>query len=204
MIDVNQKLFEAILSNNTEIAIQIIDSSKEIDADWRHEKNLTLLHQAAQNRLCAVVERLVAFGSDVNACDQFGNSVLKYAAAEPSLEMPDLIRVLLDAGADPNYANHHGFTPLHCVASHGFLEGSSRVANMLLSVGAQVNVQSSQGGYTPLHQVRGVNMLKLLLSAGADPLIRNHEGQTPQECLLEDEEIEEANAIAKYFLGPGT
>ncbi len=51
----------------------------------------------------------------INATDSLGNSALSYAARAGNLHG---INRLLDAGADINQANHHGWTPLmHAVAA---------------------------------------------------------------------------------------
>jgi len=74
------------------------------------------------------------------ARDARGNSPLMYAAA---LGSPESMRLLHDAGADPNTANDLDATPLMWCA------GDAVKVRMLLSKGANVNVRSKLGR-TPL------------------------------------------------------
>ena len=74
------------------------------------------------------------------ARDARGNSPLMYAAALGTL---DVLRLLLDAGADPNAANALGATPLMWCA------GDAAKVKLLLAKGAKVNVRSKLGR-TPL------------------------------------------------------
>jgi ankyrin repeat protein len=52
---------------------------------------------------------------DVNAGDQFGHSPLMFAAL---FGQPDLVRILLDRGADPNRRNVDGLSPLMIATAH--------------------------------------------------------------------------------------
>jgi ankyrin repeat protein len=74
------------------------------------------------------------------ARDARGNSPLMYAAALGSLES---MRLLLDAGADPNAANDFAATPLMWCA------GDDAKVRLLLSKGAKPDVRSKLGR-TPL------------------------------------------------------
>jgi ankyrin repeat protein len=56
-----------------------------------------------------MIEHLIKCGVDVNAKDSYGNTPLHYAAR---LKNPELIGMLLDAGADIDTANKKGCTPL--------------------------------------------------------------------------------------------
>ena len=152
----------------------------------------TALHFAAQKGDSPEVRRLIKAGTDVNVQDKNGNTPLKYASAEP---YPDVLRTLLSLGALPQLADHRGFTPIHCVAGHGFYEEAIEMAEILISAGADVNARSKVCGLVPLHEVRTVGMIDFLIHNGADPTIKNDEGQTPQEYLEEDGCIEEAEYL---------
>ncbi|KAH7935377.1 hypothetical protein HPB52_006764 [Rhipicephalus sanguineus] len=66
-----------------------------------------------------VVQRLFQLG-DVNAkAMQNGQTALMLAASHGRLEM---IKLLLDAGAEPNVQDNDGSTALMCAAEHGYIE----------------------------------------------------------------------------------
>lgn len=158
-------------------------------------KNLEL-HFAAQDGDVNEIIRLVASGIDVNILDQHGSTPLKYASSETSLAA---IRKLIELGADVNLTDDKGFSALHCTAGHGYYKENIEIARVLLDAGADINIQSKPPlSFVPLHEVRGLNMIKLLLSHGADPTILNGDGQVPEEYLLEEDYKEEANYIRSY------
>lgn len=53
-----------------------------------------------------------------------------------NFDKPEIVKILLDLGADPNAKNIVGFTPLHWAAQYGFIES----AKLLLAAGAEVDV----------------------------------------------------------------
>jgi ankyrin repeat protein len=77
----------------------------------------------------------------------------------------DAVRVLLDAGADPNQAGAFGLTPLHVAAR------DPRKVRLLLERGASVHAVST-AGYTPLMVAAVTNgseeVVRLLIARGAD------------------------------------
>lgn len=84
-----------------------------------------------------------------------GNGLLHLAADFGRVEM---LRLLLDAGADINMANNKGWTLLHCVAyaSTAGLSGGPEMLNsfidLLLAAGADVTAEAHGAGGTPLMQ----------------------------------------------------
>ena len=93
------------------------------------------------------------------------------------------VRTLLEAGADPNGADHYGTTPLlAAVGQRHFL-----TARLLLEAGADPNRKFAAGTpicnwETPLMDAAAdgdLKMVRLLLDAGADINGTNYCGQTP-------------------------
>ncbi|MBK8903526.1 MAG: ankyrin repeat domain-containing protein [Anaerolineaceae bacterium] len=84
-----------------------------------------------------------------------GNGLLHLAADFGRVEM---LRLLLDAGADINMANNKGWTLLHCVAyasADGLPGGPEmliRFIDLLLAAGADVTAEAHGAGGTPLMQ----------------------------------------------------
>lgn len=112
--------------------------------------------------------------------DERGNTPLLIAARNGH---PDVVRWLLEQGADPNVRNENGLTPLSAAAS----TGAPEVAKLLLDVGVDPNeVVRSQNPYLeiapPLIQAVRMNhpeLVRLLLKSDADPNIRDDEGRSP-------------------------
>jgi ankyrin repeat protein len=128
--------------------------------EMRSEKS-TPLHVFAQKQLLggiisakeAVegVEMLLKTGCNVNDFDAAGMTVLHRALAHDTISKDycssETIVFLLENGADPLLATTNGYSPLHLV--HG---GASRVVEILIAHGADMNSQLPRDGRTPLFQ----------------------------------------------------
>jgi ankyrin len=77
-----------------------------------------------------------------------------------------VVRSLLDKGADVNVATSDGYSALHAAVSLGFAE----MCKILISAGADLNARMRYGA-TPLFfaaRYNNLELISLLLSAGAD------------------------------------
>jgi hypothetical protein len=89
----------------------------------------------------------------------------------------DKVRLLLDAGADPNIQDDYGDTPLYRAA----YSNQAKTARILLDAGANPDLWDNFNN-TPLLQAasRGhFYVVRVLLEAGADPSIADRYGKTP-------------------------
>jgi ankyrin repeat protein len=119
-----------------------------------------------------------------NPPDARGNSPLMYAAA---LGSPESMRLLLDAGADPNTANVFAATPLMWCA------GDAAKVRLLLSKGAKVDAHS-QLGRTPLLIAAAYDgateAARLLIEKGADVNARDKSGMSVLQQAASSNHIE--------------
>jgi ankyrin repeat protein len=175
--------------------------------DEGHCSGCTLLHYAAGNSddQVAVAKLLVEGGADVNASESRHLTPLHVACTNQN---PALVRYLLanGAGAALETRDDWGNTPLLLAVAYvkerertvftpvGAVFGSQRASGpseeivvSLLDAGANVNATTAKGN-TALHiaAYKGYSqMVRLLLSRGADRTSRNPHGQTP-EMLAEE------------------
>lgn len=123
------------------------------------------------------------------ARDSRGNSPLMYAAALGSVES---IRLLLDAGADPNTPNNFDATPLMWCA------GDAAKVRLLLSKGAKADARSKLGR-TPLliaaYNDGAIEAARLLLEKGADVNARDKTGVSVLELAAAANNIEFARIL---------
>lgn len=102
-------LFHAVLAKNYRLLNALIAKN----ADVNHVDNLLWipLHYAVQNYLIEFVDVLIKNGSNVNAQDKYGNSVL-WRAVFDSKGKGDVIKILLDNGALKDLKNNFNISPI--------------------------------------------------------------------------------------------
>ena len=138
----------------------------------RDGSDRTPLHRAALGGSSAVVGTLLQAGARVDMrASGFGvdwgwDWTPLHLAAESNPD-PNVVRALLEAGADVGARAYYGQTPLHFAGTNE----NSEVAALLLEAGADVNARERMGR-TPLHAAAAGNenpaVIELLIEAGAD------------------------------------
>ncbi|TMC68733.1 MAG: ankyrin repeat domain-containing protein [Chloroflexi bacterium] len=162
----------------------------------RRQPRLTLFEAAAAGDDARVREIVARDPAQANAVAPDGYSPLGLAAF---FKRRDVVRQLLDAGADPRPASRQGgFTPLHSAVATDAGANDIEIVRLLLDKGADPNAKS-QSGSTPLHTVAFTGdgaSLDLLLKHGADPAIRNKDAKTAADIARERGHGEIAERLA--------
>ncbi|XP_048249327.1 poly [ADP-ribose] polymerase tankyrase-1-like isoform X1 [Haliotis rufescens] len=141
------------------------------------------LLEAAKKGNLARVQKL-ASQENINCRDTQGrnSTPLHLAAGYNNVEVAEF---LLENGADVNAQDKGGLIPLHNASSYGHVE----IAALLIKFNTCVNAQD-RWGFTPLHEAaqKGRTQLcSLLLAHGADPTMKNQEGQSPLDLATADD-----------------
>ena len=143
------------------------------DTDYLSTRQFSVLHKIILGLLAKDLRmELEGSTSEINALDSQGRSPLSWAAARGDSQR---VKMLLEYGANSNLPDRQNNSPLH-------YSKSATCSELLLGHGADVLSRNCWGA-TALHTVcRGngdLSLLSFLLSSGADPNLRDHEGQTP-------------------------
>ncbi|KAJ3280067.1 hypothetical protein HK104_000952 [Borealophlyctis nickersoniae] len=127
---------------------------------------------------------------------------------------PEVVKVFLDAGADPTGGPNVTETPLHRLAK-SYHPKAVESARLLVAAGANVNAVDEQG-FTPLHcAAAGGNgvvwndnraeeleaLIKYLLEMGADPEAKNKQGLKPVECCRHSRAGDAARRVLESWAG---
>ena len=178
----------------------LLERGADVNArDELHQSPLYMLLQRfgwarghdLDDQIFVFIRLLQDYGADANALDGDDYSTLFLAIRS---RMPsNVVRILLENGADPNLRNGMNQTPLHVLLGpQGFLpryHGSDYnlvVAQLLLERGANVNARDNNYK-TPLLlalERQAFDMTRFLLEQGANPNMENSEGDTPLHTLL--------------------
>jgi ankyrin repeat protein len=194
----NRQLVETLLSQGAAV-------------NEKDDNGNTPLHVAANKNCNDVVELLLSKGADMNALNKMGFTPLLSALNFGRTDMgklllskgakPDifaaaalcdknLLEKLISEGASPVDADINKFTPLHWAA----LTGCTQTAEILIDKGANVNINSHGGGFSPLFvaiianattRVDASAVIELLLDKGADVNVKDDKkGFTPLLAAL--------------------
>ncbi|XP_059398460.1 poly [ADP-ribose] polymerase tankyrase-1-like isoform X1 [Carassius carassius] len=161
-----------------------LDMVKEGDTDIQDLlRGDAALLDAAKKGCLARVQKLCCL-ENINCRDTQGrnSTPLHLAAGYNNLEVAEY---LLEHGADVNAQDKGGLIPLHNAASYGHVD----IAALLIKFNTCVNA-TDKWAFTPLHEAaqKGRTQLcALLLAHGADPTMKNQEGQTPLDLVTADD-----------------
>ncbi len=184
------------------------------DPDKPDSNGMTPLAAALMRDHVPTIKVLADKGAHLEEPGQQGYRPLALAIAESKYEAA---KALMDGGADVSVASgDQGLTPLMLVAAQTspaegsiFLPGSIRptdLAKDLLAREADVDAQA-KNGMTALMIAASHNsapMIGLLMDAGADPTIKNAQGQTAEDVAKLNDNQEAAQAIKVLASARGT
>ncbi len=149
----------AMFGRQAEVAMLLLEHGANPNTDVAGQTPLVM---AIMQNNPVLVEAILAAGAAPGAGD-----VRVPLAAAAETDALEIVRLLLEAAADPNGRDDQGYTPLHAAAA----AGSVAVAELLIQNGADVNALTTSGR-PPLHyaEVGGHGATaKRLRASGAQP-----------------------------------
>lgn len=127
------------------------------------------------------VKRLLAAGADPNHVSLDEKFTPLFGAS--ARNHPQIVGILLDAGASVDTQDEHRMTALHAASTFGFAD----VIEVLLGRGADPNEQDDRG-WTPLHTAckHGNAAAVEMLIKGGGSVLNRAGGVTPKQLALQE------------------
>lgn len=184
-----EDFFAAIRQDNAAAITQLLQ--RGFDPDTRDPSGIPGLYLAIREPSLKAAQALIAWPkTNVEARTAQDESPLMMAALKGHIE---LVRQLIGRDAD---VNKPGWTALHYAATNGHVA----VMQLLLDHHAYIDAESPNGT-TPLMmaaQYGSPGAVKLLLEAGADPLLKNQLGLTAIDFAQRANRKDSADLIAAF------
>ncbi len=123
------------------------------------------------------IKYLISNGADLDLKLDDGWTLLRTVSRYSREYGDDLVKFILEHGANPNIQGQNGRTPLHSASRNSNKDSTEGTIKLLLEHGANPNIQEDEG-WTPLHMAsrysntdRTEGTVKLLLEDGANPYV---------------------------------
>lgn len=165
------------------------------DPNQKDYGNMTALHHAVFYGNVEATSILVSAGADLDATYAecaYTPLICLINSPDNKAVKADLIRLLVEKGADINKTNSTGESPLFSAINNVHND----LVQLLIDLGANIHHRDHQGNgallflvlRTRMRQLKQAEMLpiiKTLLAAGVDPAVRNNDGKTARELAHE-------------------
>jgi ankyrin repeat protein len=147
--DGNSALWLATRFSKIDVVLRLLDANADVDLP--NNQGWTPLHCSTfcgnEAKDVAIVEAILDAGADPNAVEPtYGETPLHYAVK--ATNSPEMVKLLIDAGADVNATSTSGDTPLQFAVA----KGNSEIAEVLLAAGADPEI-TNQVGFRPIDQL---------------------------------------------------
>lgn len=181
---VDKQGMSALMHASSENHAEVIELLKSFGAEELYGGKQLNLEDAINSNDLALVRELLDKGADVDATeeDDYQNITnLMYASRDGKYEM---VRLLLDYGANVNHKSYYGITALMFASTHGHYE----IIKLLLDKGASVNEVDHDSRHSALMTAAyegHIQVVKLLLERGANINFKNSYEDTALSCACE-------------------
>jgi ankyrin repeat protein len=183
-------LYLAAVNGNYDIVKVLIDKGANVNVGDNNYRT-PLMVAAKKDHLKTVQALLGAPSIDINATDDDGATALYLAALNGN---DDVVKALINQGANVNVADHKGWTPLMSATKKGHL---TTVQALLGAPRININAQKSDG-VTALYlaALNGhYDLVKALIDQGGDVSIGANDGWTPLMLAAEKGHLTTVQAL---------
>jgi ankyrin repeat protein len=193
-----QTLHEAAAEGDEQRVANLLASS-DVDLDANDSDGFTALMHACRQGHTAVVKELLKAGASISQ----GTAELSPLLCAAEGGRKEVIRLLLDYGAELEERNLHGVNALICATSRGNVDA----AHYLLLRGPNVHT-TNKFGWTPLmlaaikNSLNHVAVIEVLLRGGARTEDRSPEGLTALMYAAELGSVQGMDRLLRYDADP--
>lgn len=161
--------YAVMFAKDVEVVKLLLDAGADINKKAKNGWNIFMLCVARSQTPEIISYLLTRFPKNKKEISEL---LLNAVASSTNT---DIIKVLLDKGADINYKNEKGITPLRASMN----TYSPKVIKFLINEGAQINM-ADNNGTTPLIDAatgcKDTKVFEILLQAGANPKLVDKNG----------------------------
>ncbi len=171
------------------ILLTIISVSEVLYCMNKEDLKYELYEAIRFGRTVEEIRAWIDKGSDLNYCGHVGTPLTMEVSKSDGACRTEVIRLLLEAGANADKQNRDGAAPLHFAASKQVV--NFELLNLLLGYAKQVDIRDV-AGRTPLMrsaQYGCTEIAKMLLAHKADINAQDLEGDTPLMYAIEFRQI---------------